>query len=108
MAPLLPSRQGISPAVAKTAYPLVSGARGSRVEAARAAAAAVAMAYATGAAEEAARPYVPQLPAWKQQIKRADREVLRNLKLELTTMEGQVNRGGLLIGSQEIRLATFK
>lgn len=71
---------------------------GSSAEIARASvvAAAAASAAAAVAAAEAMQPYVPQLPAWKQQARRADRDVLRNLKLELTTMEEQVNSGTVL------------
>lgn len=60
-----------------------------RVEAARAAAEA-----------EAAEPYVPLMPAWRQrQVARgADREHLRNLKLELTTVEDQVSHDIVKVG----------
>lgn len=62
---------------------LSSSSSASRLEAARAAAAEA----------EAAEPYVPLMPAWKQVARGADRELLRNLKLELTTVEDQVGRG---------------
>lgn len=46
---------------------------------------------ARAAAEaEAAGPYVPLLPAWRQMARGADRDYVRNLKLELTTTEDQV------------------
>ena len=61
-------------------YGLSSSSSASRVEAARAAAEA-----------EAAEPYMPLMPAWKQVARGADREHLRNLKLELTTVEDQVS-----------------
>lgn len=51
----------------------------SRVEAARAAAEA-----------EAAQPYMPLLPAWRHVARRGDRDFLKNLKLELTSLEEQV------------------
>lgn len=63
-------------------YGLSSSSSASRVEAARAAAEA-----------EAGEPYVPLMPAWKQVARGADREHLRNLKLELTTVEDQVRSG---------------
>ncbi|CAB1115606.1 unnamed protein product [Ectocarpus sp. CCAP 1310/34] len=50
----------------------------SRMEAARAAAEA-----------EAAQPYVPLLPAWRHVARREDRGFLRNLKLELISLEEQ-------------------
>lgn len=85
--------QGLSLAVSKPATPPISERNGRSAEIARASAvaAAAASAAAAAAAAEAMQPYVPQLPAWKQQARRADRDVLRNLKLELTTMEEQVN-----------------
>lgn len=43
---------------------------------------------------DAAHPYVPLLPPWKQYIRRGDRDILRNLKLELNTMEEQARGGG--------------
>lgn len=61
-------------------YGLSSDNSINRVEAARAAAAA-----------EAAEPYVPLMPAWRQVARGAGREHLRNLKLELTTVEDQVS-----------------
>lgn len=61
-------------------YGLSSRSSTSRVEAARAASEA-------GAGE----PYVPLMPAWRQVSRGADREHLRNLKLELTTAEDQVS-----------------
>lgn len=54
----------------------------SRAEAAREAAEA-----------KVAQPYVPLMPAWRQVGRRADRDYVRNLKLELTTMEEQVRIG---------------
>ncbi|CAM9142920.1 unnamed protein product [Ectocarpus sp. 12 AP-2014] len=56
-----------------------SSSSSSRMEAARAAAEA-----------EAAQPYVPLLPAWRHVARRGDRDFLRNLKLELTSLEEQV------------------
>lgn len=70
--------QGMPAAVAKKSPPVGRESAISRTEAARAA-----------AAIEAANPYLPLLPAWRQQVRRSDRDVLRNLKLELTTMEDQ-------------------
>lgn len=53
---------------------------------------------ARAAAVEAAHPYLPLMPAWRQRVRRTDKDVLRSLKLELTTMEDQVfvvrGRGG--------------
>lgn len=67
-------------AVAKKSPPVGRESAISRTEAARAA-----------AVIEAANPYLPLLPAWRQQVRRSDRDVLRNLKLELTTMEDQAS-----------------
>ncbi|CAN0392345.1 unnamed protein product, partial [Ectocarpus sp. 8 AP-2014] len=56
-----------------------SNSNSGRMEAARAAAEA-----------EEAQPYVPLLPAWRHVARRGDRDFLRNLKLELTSLEEQV------------------